>query len=104
MSTSCKPRNRAGLAQRVKAAACDWINGGMEERIFSDRRQHLLAAARGRVLDVGAGTGANLPHYRMDQISRLVLLDVGPGGLLRHQRRSGQPPAGPCRTASACGG
>lgn len=88
MSTSCKPRNRPSLAQRVSAAAYDRINGGMEERILSERRRHLLEAARGRVLDVGAGTGANLRHYRMDQVGRLVLLDVGPGMLDRAGRKA----------------
>jgi ubiquinone/menaquinone biosynthesis C-methylase UbiE len=40
------------------------------------------------VLDVGAGTGANLPHYRLDRISKLVLLDVGPGLLNRARRKA----------------
>src|SRR5438034_597283 len=31
---------------------------------LAERRRRLLVEARGRVLDVGAGTGANLPHYR----------------------------------------
>lgn len=34
-----------------------------ERRGMRDRRRELLAAARGRVLEIGAGTGLNLPHY-----------------------------------------
>jgi SAM-dependent methyltransferase len=30
---------------------------------MADHRQSLLAAASGRVLEIGAGTGLNLPHY-----------------------------------------
>jgi SAM-dependent methyltransferase len=90
MSSSCKGINRPGPAQRAGARIYDLVNGGMEKRIFSDRRYQLLQAARGRVLDVGAGTGANLPHYRMDQISRLVLLDVGRGMLDRAAHKAAE--------------
>jgi len=73
----------------------------MEKRIFSDRRHQLLQAARGRVLDVGAGTGANLPHYRMDQISRLILLDVGRGMLDRAAHKAAELGIDPGRIAVA---
>lgn len=38
------------------------------------RRRRLLSAARGRVLEIGAGTGLNLRHYP-DGIEELVLLE-----------------------------
>ncbi len=31
---------------------------------MGERRRRLLAGARGAVLEIGGGTGANLPHYR----------------------------------------
>ena len=34
-----------------------------EKRGMAARRRHLLGRARGRVLEVGAGTGLNAPHY-----------------------------------------
>jgi len=37
-------------------------------------RRRLLEQASGRVLEVGAGTGLNLPHYT-EQVSELVLLE-----------------------------
>lgn len=76
--------------QRVSAAIYDRINGGMEKKVFGERRHRLLEAAQGSVLDVGAGTGANLPYYRMEEISRLVLLDVGPGMLYRARRKAAE--------------
>lgn len=50
-------------------------------------RRRLLAAVRGRVLDVGAGTGANLPRYPRDA-AEVVLLDPSPGMLERARRRA----------------
>ena len=35
----------------------------MDERTFRPWRQKLLAQAEGKVLEVGIGTGKNLPHY-----------------------------------------
>jgi ubiquinone/menaquinone biosynthesis C-methylase UbiE len=40
---------------------------------MGDRRRELLASARGRVLEVGAGTGANLPHY--PAVEELILTE-----------------------------
>ena len=38
----------------------DWVLGG---ECFQRERQRLLAAAEGIVLEIGLGTGLNLPHY-----------------------------------------
>ncbi|HSR26229.1 MAG TPA: methyltransferase domain-containing protein [Candidatus Eisenbacteria bacterium] len=76
------------LGERVGAALYDLLNARLDQRLFGDRRRRLLAVARGRVLDVGAGTGANLPHYRKDQVTGLVLLDVGRGMLARAGARA----------------
>jgi hypothetical protein len=35
------------------------------------------------VLEVGAGTGASLPHYPRDAVAELVLRDPSPGMLAR---------------------
>lgn len=39
-----------------------------------DLRREMIASARGRVLEVGAGTGRNLAFYR-DSVSELVVSD-----------------------------
>jgi ubiquinone/menaquinone biosynthesis C-methylase UbiE len=48
---------------RVFAAGYDTFMAGTEKAGLADRRKKLLERARGRVLEVGGGTGANLPFY-----------------------------------------
>jgi SAM-dependent methyltransferase len=42
-----------------------------------DHRRELLASARGRVLEIGAGTGLNLPHYP-EAVSEVVATEPDP--------------------------
>ena len=50
------------------------------------RRSTLLGGARGRVVEIGAGTGLNIAHYR-DGIAELVLIEPEPGMRRRLARR-----------------
>jgi SAM-dependent methyltransferase len=47
-----------------------------EKRGMAALRRNLLAEARGTVLEIGAGTGLNLPHYPAD-LDQLVLAEPG---------------------------
>ena len=51
------------LYGRIFAALYDRFLSGSEEAGLADRRHELLGGARGRVLEIGAGTGLNLRHY-----------------------------------------
>ena len=51
------------LKGRLFACLYDWITAGPEEAGLRARRERLLEGASGRVLEVGGGTGANLPFY-----------------------------------------
>lgn len=48
---------------RVFAAGYDRATAGAERGALGDARRELVGSARGRVLEIGAGTGANVPHY-----------------------------------------
>ena len=69
---------RAGAAtrlwERVFAAGYDRFMAAAERNDLGPRRDGLLAQARGRVLELGAGTGVNLEHYGPD-VTELVLLE-----------------------------
>jgi ubiquinone/menaquinone biosynthesis C-methylase UbiE len=50
---------------------------GSEEAGLADMRRSLLARASGRTLEIGAGTGLDLPHYT-DAVTELVLAEPDP--------------------------
>lgn len=57
-----------------------------ERRGMRDLRRSLLAEARGSVLEIGAGTGLNVPLYSPD-VERLVLTEPEPSMARQLQRR-----------------
>lgn len=48
---------------RLFAAGYDRLMADTEERCLRGHRERLLAGVEGRVLEIGAGTGVNLPYY-----------------------------------------
>jgi ubiquinone/menaquinone biosynthesis C-methylase UbiE len=62
------------------------IHLGMRHRRFLPLREQLVDAARGRVLEIGVGSGLNLPLYHRD-LEHFTGLDPSPE-LLRRARRS----------------
>ena len=62
------------LGGRVFAAIYDRMLADTEDAGLRDHRRALLAGARGRVLEIGAGTGLNLDHYGPD-VTELVLTE-----------------------------
>jgi ubiquinone/menaquinone biosynthesis C-methylase UbiE len=62
------------LWQRIGARIYDPFLWFGERLGMARRRRDLLAHAEGRVLEIGAGTGLNLRHYR-DSIEALVLTE-----------------------------
>jgi ubiquinone/menaquinone biosynthesis C-methylase UbiE len=73
---------------RVWPALYD-LMGSRMEKYFAEHRRVALAQARGRVLEIGAGTGFNLPHYPPDT-DELVLTEPSAGMLARVRRRAAE--------------
>ena len=57
------------------AAVYDRVLAGPERAGLADARADLLAGAAGRVLEIGAGTGANLAHLPPAAVESLVLVE-----------------------------
>jgi ubiquinone/menaquinone biosynthesis C-methylase UbiE len=62
------------LGGRVFAALYDPLMARTEKAGLADRRRRLLENAHGRVLEIGGGTGANLPYYG-ESVEEVVLVE-----------------------------
>jgi ubiquinone/menaquinone biosynthesis C-methylase UbiE len=60
----------------IFAALYERMGASMERRWMGGRRRRLLAGARGAVLEIGGGTGANLTHYR--DVDRVTIAEPDP--------------------------
>lgn len=65
------------IRPKLGAALYDAIMKGPEGAGLDRWRRQLLHQARGTVLEIGAGTGANLEHYP-PQVDRLIALEPNP--------------------------
>lgn len=52
-----------------------FINCACGSRPIMKQREKVVPRARGTVLEIGIGTGLNLPYYRQDRVERLIGLD-----------------------------
>jgi ubiquinone/menaquinone biosynthesis C-methylase UbiE len=86
MTNTNEPRDRSGVWARVGARVYDPFLALGERRGMAARRRALLASARGRVLELGAGSGLNLAHYPAE-IGELVLSEPEPAMRARLERR-----------------
>ena len=71
------PSRGASLVQRLYAGGYDWLFDRVDPLGGADHRRRLVDQAPGAVLEIGAGTGRNLPLYRT--ATRVVALEPGPG-------------------------
>ncbi len=78
---------RALQGHRLFAFAWDWLVR-REGKASREMRAKLLGAVRGRVLEIGCGTGANFPYYSPD--AQVVATEPDPYMLRRAERRLAQ--------------
>lgn len=53
----------------------DW---SMSDRILSNYREDVLSEVSGNILEIGFGTGLNLPHYPK-RVKKITTVDINPG-------------------------
>ena len=69
------------------AATYDAFNGPAERAGLREQRRDLLAQAAGATIEIGAGTGLNLPHYP-PAVTRLALIEPDPRMRRRLRQRA----------------
>ena len=69
------------------ASIYDSMTARAERTFMKDVREEIAGGARGRVLEVGAGTGANFPYYN-DQTEEVTATEPDPYMLQRARRRA----------------
>ncbi|PNU21450.1 SAM-dependent methyltransferase [Geothermobacter hydrogeniphilus] len=82
------------LPARLLAAVYDRALAASERRFLSRWRRELLAGVSGTVLEVGSGTGLNLPHYPVT-VERLVLSEPDPYMRVRLEKKLDRQPTPP---------
>jgi SAM-dependent methyltransferase len=63
---------------RALAAAYDTVMRPLERSHLGEQRRALIAKAEGRVLEIGGGTGANLPLFSSDRVNRVDVIEPDP--------------------------
>jgi ubiquinone/menaquinone biosynthesis C-methylase UbiE len=76
-----------GTLRSAWAAGYDLQARGNEDGFVGEARRTLLAAVHGDVLEIGAGRGANIPHYPRRRDLRVIATDPDPAMLARARRR-----------------
>ena len=73
---------------RLFASMYERLMADTEEAGMRDRRRELLAGARGRTVELGAGTGLNFAHYP-EAVDELILTEPFPPMAGRLRERTG---------------
>ncbi|HKC22505.1 MAG TPA: class I SAM-dependent methyltransferase [Gaiellaceae bacterium] len=76
------------IRERVFAALYDPMSATAERKFGAESKRKLLANARGRVLEIGVGTGLSFPHYPQDV--ELVGVEPSLPMLRRAQQRAAE--------------
>jgi ubiquinone/menaquinone biosynthesis C-methylase UbiE len=78
----------SGLRERLFAAVYDPLSKRTEEKFGAELKRELLANARGRVLEIGVGTGLSFAHY--PPVEELVGVDPSEPMLRRARKRAAE--------------
>ncbi len=97
-------RDPLGLNERLFALWYPFVCGVSERAGQRETRRGLISQAQGRTLEVGAGSGLNLPHYTA-ATSELVVIEPSPHMRRQLQARleSKPPPVGSWKLVDCTG-
>jgi ubiquinone/menaquinone biosynthesis C-methylase UbiE len=76
------------LRERIFAAVYDPLSARTEEKFGAELKRKLLTSARGRVLEIGVGTGLSFAHY--PPVDELVGVDPSEPMLKRARKRAAE--------------
>jgi ubiquinone/menaquinone biosynthesis C-methylase UbiE len=95
-------RDPWGINERLFARWYPLVTGLSERAGHRETRERLVGPARGRTLEIGAGSGLNLPHYG-PEVTELVISEPSPHMLehLRSSLDSDPPPVGSWKLVQA---
>src|SRR5713101_8883339 len=68
------------------------VHAGCSARAFSRMRQRMVPLAQGVVVEVGFGSGLNLPYYDAGKVKRLIGIDPDATMLALANRQNGAVP------------
>jgi SAM-dependent methyltransferase len=88
-TTRANQARRGEVRHPLFAALYDRLTAALERDVLGPRRAALLGELEGQVLDVGAGTGANLAHFH--RAGRVVATEPDPAMRRRMARKLGRP-------------
>ncbi len=64
----------------------DFFENQIEKRLFRKLRRETLGSLSGRILEIGVGTGKNLPYY--NKKAEVVAIDISPNMLEKAKNRA----------------
>lgn len=79
------------------------IEKACRSRVILEERRRLVPQARGHVLEIGVGSGLNLPFYDAAEVARLTAIDPSEALLARARQRASESPVGPKTTLLQAG-
>ncbi|RSD26145.1 class I SAM-dependent methyltransferase [Mesobacillus subterraneus] len=63
---------------KLFASLYDTLMGPLEKRWIARIRKRIVSGLEGNVLEIGAGTGANIPYYSQEKVSRIAVVEPNP--------------------------